>query len=91
MSVYLFGKIIYNCKQATFFIVKRSEQKLSATERLKLFCHLLFCGPCKKFAEQSLLMDEAMNHLKDHLSHHPTHILPERSKGKIQQLVDEIS
>ncbi len=82
---------MFNCKQATFFIVKKSERKLSATERLKLFYHLHFCSPCKKFAEQSLLMDEAMSHLKDHLTQHPTHILSESSKGKMQQLVDEIN
>jgi hypothetical protein len=91
MSVYLFRKIVFNCKQATLFIIKKSERKLSVTERFKLFYHLLFCGPCKKFAEQSLLMDEALQHFHDHLAHHPSHTLPERSKGKMQQLIDEIN
>jgi hypothetical protein len=88
MKFYLFKKTIYNCKQATFLITKKSEQKLSIAENLKLFYHLLFCDPCKEFAKQSHIIDGAMHDCQETLSQHPPHVLPEAAKKKIQEMID---
>ena len=89
MKFYLFRKIVFNCKQATFLITKKSERRLSIPENLKLFYHLLFCEPCKDFSKQSHIIDDAMHHCQEELSQHPPHILPEDSKKKIQEMIDD--
>jgi len=52
-------KIIYNCKQATFLIEKKTLGKISAAEALQLKIHLAGCSVCRTFQQQSILI----NHL----------------------------
>lgn len=49
--------IIYNCKQATFLIEKRSLGKITAAEAFQLQVHLRGCSVCKTFQHQSLLIN----------------------------------
>jgi hypothetical protein len=90
MAFYLFRKIVFNCEQATLLILKKNEHGLSLKEKLKLFYHLLFCDPCKRFGTQTLIIDDAVHKCSEHLSHFPSHTLPEESKKKMQQLVDNL-
>ena len=91
MALYLFRKIVFNCEQATFLMVKKTEQKLSVKERLKLFYHLLFCDPCKRFKLQTQIIDKSLHDCHEHLSHHPSEMLSTESKEKIQRTIDSIS
>ncbi|QPH39553.1 hypothetical protein [Pedobacter endophyticus] len=52
-------KIIYNCKQATFLIEKKTLTEITASEALQLKIHLAGCSVCRTFEQQSLLI----NHL----------------------------
>jgi hypothetical protein len=49
--------IIYNCKQATFLIEKRSLGKITAAEAFQLQVHLRGCSVCKIYQRQSLLIN----------------------------------
>jgi hypothetical protein len=50
--IYPFRKTVFNCKQATLLSIKKDEGKITPTERLKLWYHLLYCGPCNRFIAQ---------------------------------------
>jgi len=49
-------KIIYNCKQATFLIEKRTLGKITALEALQLHVHLVGCSMCRTYQKQSMLI-----------------------------------
>jgi len=84
-----FKKTLYNCKQATLLIVKKSETSLSLKERCQLFYHLLFCDPCNNFKKQSGEIDKMLHSFNDHLSQHPSHHLPDKKKQEIDTLLKE--
>jgi len=50
--IYPFKKILYDCKQATLLSIKKEEGKITLIGRLKLWYHLLYCGPCNRFIAQ---------------------------------------
>jgi hypothetical protein len=56
-------KIIYNCKQATFLIEKRSQGKISFSEEVELRIHLIGCGVCKLYKKQSRMINNMVQQL----------------------------
>jgi len=56
-------KIIYNCKQATFLIEKKSIERLSFREALELRIHLLGCSFCRLFSKQSRVINDMVQEL----------------------------
>jgi hypothetical protein len=48
------------CKKATEFIIKNEEGKLSLSQRVKLWRHLLICKVCKVFYNQNKLLNSAL-------------------------------
>ena len=50
-------KIIYNCRQATFLIEKKTFAKITAPEVLQLKIHLAGCSVCRTFQQQSILIN----------------------------------
>ncbi|MFC4213165.1 zf-HC2 domain-containing protein [Pedobacter lithocola] len=49
-------KIIYNCKQATLLIEKRTLGNITASEALQLQVHLAGCSLCRTYQKQSMLI-----------------------------------
>ena len=47
------GKILITCKEATAFISKKEEGKLSFIERIELFIHFIVCEFCRLFNKQN--------------------------------------
>lgn len=56
-----------SCKQATDFISKKEEGKLSVKQILQLWLHLGVCSFCKLFYKQSKIIASQATHLHDHL------------------------
>lgn len=56
-------RIIYNCKQATFLIEKRSASKLTFREVFELRVHLLGCSFCRIYKKQSRIINEMVQEL----------------------------
>jgi hypothetical protein len=50
------AKLTISCKEATLFISKKEEGKLSFKQRLQLWLHLGICGFCKLFAKQNKII-----------------------------------
>lgn len=57
-------KIIYNCRQATFLIEKKSLGKITAAETFQLQIHLAGCSVCRTFQLQSLLINRLFTGFK---------------------------
>lgn len=71
------------CKEATLYISKKEEHKLSVSERAKLFIHLLICKFCKLFYKQSQYLAVEMKHLNTNAA------LSDRDKETLEQLIEK--
>ncbi len=58
------GKMMITCKEATFLISKKQQDKLNWFERLQLNLHLMMCKYCRRFAEQVSFITKAIASLK---------------------------
>jgi hypothetical protein len=56
-------KIIYNCKQATFLIEKKSVSGLSFRETIELRIHLYGCFFCRLYGKQSRVINDMVQQL----------------------------
>ncbi len=52
------------CKQATLFVEKNIENKISFKEKINLRLHLLFCVYCRRFDKQSRLLSSRFNKIE---------------------------
>ena len=57
-------KIVYNCRQATFLIEKKTSGKITAAETLQLQIHLAGCSVCRTFQQQSILINRLFTEFK---------------------------
>ena len=74
--------LMITCKEATLFISKKEEKKLSVSERFKLFIHLLICKFCKFFYRQNQFLAVEMKQL------HTNAELSGSDKEKFEQLIE---
>jgi len=56
-------KIQYNCKKATFLIEKKMISKITFRETVELRIHLLTCGVCRLYQEQTGKINEMVRQL----------------------------
>jgi len=56
-------KIQYNCKKATFLIEKKMISKITFRETIELRIHLLTCGVCRLYQEQTGKINEMVRQL----------------------------
>ena len=55
-----------SCKEATDFISRKEEGKLSLRQRWHLWQHLAICKFCKYFYKQNKIIAETAGHLQEH-------------------------
>lgn len=82
--------IIRNCKEATLLVLQKEERKLTFKEKFALKLHLMYCDACKQFIQQSSLINKAMKQAKEAMLQHPPQQLPQATKDKIQQQLNEL-
>ena len=83
--MYLFKKVVFNCKRATFLSLKKDQGKITFFERAELSYHLLYCDPCRRFIAQSHQIDKAGSILMSK----PPFSLPTIIRDRIQQEIDK--
>ncbi len=71
------------CKEATLYISKKEENKLSVSERFKLSIHLLICKFCKLFYRQNQFLAVEMKHI------HTNAELSGLDKKNLEQLIEK--
>jgi hypothetical protein len=79
----MINKVMITCSDATLYVSKREEGKLSSKVRFKLFLHLLICKFCRLFAKQNKLVIHEIKHL------HTDATLTELEKEQIQAKIRE--
>jgi len=55
-----FNRLLNNCEETSFNIVKSEETPLSFSAWLKMKIHILFCKCCQNFKKQTKVIDEAL-------------------------------
>ncbi len=82
----LIHKSVYTCQEASELIVKRHEQKLTRTQRFKLWLHLIICKACKQFEIQNSWIDKQLHKLA-----HAEHVseMPSETRQKIKTTLDQ--
>jgi hypothetical protein len=81
-------KVIYNCKQATYLIEKKSVKRLSLRESIELRIHLYGCGFCRLFSKQSQVINEMVKELFKSSMHRPIR-LDDDYKKELQDRIEE--
>lgn len=57
-------KLMITCKEATMLSVQKTEIKLSFSDRIRLFIHLIVCQYCRLFDKQMKLIDNIIANWK---------------------------
>ncbi len=78
-----------NCKEATFLSLKKEEEKLSFSLRLKFFLHLAYCASCRQFVKQSTVITQLAAKYKDVVAKHPPDALSLEKKSAFQKQINE--
>ncbi len=80
----LIHKSVYTCEKASELIVKRHEQKLTPTQRFKLWLHLVICKACRQFEIQNSWIDKQLHKLA-----HTEHVneMPSATRQKIETIL----
>ena len=86
--MYLFKKVVFNCKRATLLSLKREEGRITLAERLELSYHLLYCDPCRRFVKQSAQLNMSGKDFSRSLGERPPYSLSPSTKDRIQDLLD---
>ncbi|MDB4923930.1 hypothetical protein [Mucilaginibacter sp.] len=81
-------RIVYNCKQATLLIEKRSAGKLTFREAFELRVHLLGCSFCRIYKKQSRIINEMVQQLF-RSSMQADRKLDEKFKKELQVRIEE--
>jgi len=87
--VYLFKKVVFNCKRATFLSVKKEENGITFFEQLELSYHLLYCDPCRNFIEQSKRLREIGNELRNKMQSVPPFSLSAEARERISKEISK--
>ncbi len=56
-----------SCKEATNYISQKEEGKLSFSQRLHLWQHLLICSFCRLFYKQNKVFINSIPHMDDNI------------------------
>ena len=84
------GKMMITCEESTFLTSKKQQDRLSTSEHLQLFFHLLMCKYCRRFANQISLITKAIFRMRKKMEQQSTHIcLTDEQKKKIQQALKD--
>lgn len=84
MKSSLVNKMMIHCHEATYFMAKKEEGKLSLVELLKLSVHTSLCPACKKFEKQT-------THIKkESRSITAPETLPAPTREKLKKTLEDI-
>lgn len=87
----LLKKISLNCQEATFTALRKEEELLTMSGKMKLYIHLLYCGPCRLFLKQTKMIEKATRNYKEEVFAKPTHSLSPEMKKSLQDKIDSLA
>ena len=63
-------KVIYSCEEASKYMVKKGDIKLSMMQRFRLWMHMQMCDACRRFNIQNEWIDKQLANLFPHGDEH---------------------
>ena len=75
--------LMISCKEATYLVSKKEENKLTWLLKIKLRAHLAICSMCRRFEQQSGLIGRMAGKIHIHAT------LPPESKEKMQKILQD--
>ena len=82
-------KVIYNCEEATKYVVQKGDIKLSMIQRMRLWMHMQMCDACRRFDIQNEWIDKQMKNLlpneEGHLSHEQKEKMDQTLQNEIKK------
>ncbi|HWA34358.1 MAG TPA: hypothetical protein VG737_09530 [Cyclobacteriaceae bacterium] len=88
-EMYLFKRVVFNCRRATLLSLKKEQSAISLLERVELSYHLLYCSPCRRFLAQSARLRSMTLNLKEVPDSLPFS-LSDESKSRITRALNEV-
>lgn len=76
------------CKEATQLISKSLDRQLTRRERFAVRVHLLICKYCKRFAEQLLVVRQALSRMTGSIENDDLILLPAETKTRIANSIE---
>lgn len=77
------NKLMITCKEATMLSVQKAEIKLSFSDRMRLFIHLLVCQYCRLFDKQTKMIDKIISNWKTDKK------LSDLEKNSLQNIIEQ--
>jgi hypothetical protein len=81
--------IKYNCRKATLLSLKKEGHKINMVEQLLLTVHLRYCESCRRFVQQSQMINQALAQMDETLFGAPTHRLSDSFKTALKRQIGE--
>jgi hypothetical protein len=53
------------CKEVSRLVSQKQDGPIAASDRLKMWFHMLWCDACREFERQTVLLREAMRRYRD--------------------------
>ena len=85
----LMHKIVLSCKQATFYSSVQAYKKLKKLARMQHKLHLMMCPSCKRFDNQSKIIDQSMQDLHQNKQFLSDELLSSDKKTEIKSSVNQ--
>jgi hypothetical protein len=76
-----------SCKEATNYISRKEEGKLTIRQRWQLWQHLVVCTFCRLFYQQNKTIVKNIHHFEEHFQ---TTLMPEQKESLIRALENSI-
>ena len=73
-----------SCEQASLLMIKKSSEKLSRTDRVRLWVHTKACAFCREFDHQNDFLDRNL-HFHYHENGHHHHQMSTKKKHELQE------
>jgi len=80
------NKLMITCKESTYLVSKKQQDKLSFAEKMQLQFHLMVCSYCRRFANQIALITKGIIRLRANIEQQNTSItLSSEQKDKMKE------
>lgn len=80
------NKLMITCKESTYLVSKKQQDKLSFLEKMQLQFHLIICSYCRRFANQIDFITKGIVRLRSRIEKQSTSIsLSNEQKEKMKE------
>lgn len=79
---------LFNCREATYLIEKKTDSGITFKQNLQLYLHLLGCGMCKLYKRQSAVIQKLISDMMAEMDESGEIKLSDETKKRLQNEID---